>query len=90
MSKSTLKEICYSYYLNWKRMEEIRELSGGFSVYGSFNSERIRLHEELLDTSGLEREELSFLTNSMYEVKSKVDFYNKVLAKVLEKKAGKK
>jgi len=69
-------------------MEEIREASGGVTMYGSFNSERIRLHEELLEASGLDREELYFLTDSMFDVKNKEDFYNKVVLKALDKKAG--
>ena len=75
----SLREICYEYYECWQDMEKFKEMCGGVMPYSSRNDERIRLHEELLEISGLEREQLTKFTNSLDQFKSKLHFYNKVL-----------
>jgi len=81
MNFCELKDACFDYFLHWKHMEEMREMSGGMPIYG-MNQQRIEYHERILEITGLERERLRFLTDSMFEVKDKYDFYNKVLNEV--------
>ena len=88
MGDKTLKDICFEYYICWQDLENFKELAGGFVLYSSRNHERIELHHELMEISGLSREDLWDLTNNLNEFKSKLHFYNEVLKKVQEAKNG--
>jgi len=86
MKNDTLKDICFEYYQCWQGMERLKKMAGDYIPYSSRNYERIELHEQLLEISGLQREDLEHLTNNLNEMKSKTHFYNEVLKKIQEVK----
>jgi len=86
MSNDSLKNVCIEYYQCWQNLENLRKLAGDCTPYSSMNYERIDLHEDLLEISGLQREDLEDLTNNLDKFKSKTHFYNEVLKKTKQKK----
>jgi len=67
-----LEDICFRYYEHWEYVENIRN-DYGYTLYG-LNDTRIKLHEELLEISGLKREELLPITDNMCSYQGKSEF----------------